>query len=318
MLGGPAACREAKPSVDITAPLVLERTIPLKGVAGRIDHLALDAGRGRLFVAALGNGTVEVIDLTRGAPIGRIDGLKEPQGVAYLPAQDALAIASGGDGSVRFYRAGDLKSVGSISVGKDADNLRVDPRTGNLVVGYGSGALAAIDPTHLKILARLALPGHPEGFQLDGARAFVNLPTGRRIVVGDLAGGGRIVASWPAGSRLNFPMALDAASHTLAVVYRLPARAQLLDTKSGAVRSDRSTCGDADDVFIDQTRQRIYVICGSGSIDIFGLNPSEPPHRIDTRPGARTGLFSPELDRLFVAARASRNAAAILVYRPQP
>jgi YVTN family beta-propeller protein len=78
----------AEPAV----PLVVERTIALKGVSGRIDHLAIDLGRKRLFVAELGNGTVDVIDLDSASVIRRIEGLKEPQGLAYAPAVDVLAV----------------------------------------------------------------------------------------------------------------------------------------------------------------------------------------------------------------------------------
>ena len=74
------------------APLVFERTIALKGVTGRIDHLAVDLARKRLFVAELGNGTVDVIDLASGGVIRRIEGLKEPQGLAYAPAPMCLRL----------------------------------------------------------------------------------------------------------------------------------------------------------------------------------------------------------------------------------
>src|SRR5260370_42649241 len=63
-------------------PLVLEATIPLDHVAGRIDHMAIDLGRRRLIVAELGNGSVDVIDLTTAKVAHRIAGLKAPQGVA--------------------------------------------------------------------------------------------------------------------------------------------------------------------------------------------------------------------------------------------
>lgn len=298
------------------APLVLERIIPLKGVAGRIDHLAIDLKTHRLFIAELGNGSVDVVDLGAGA-IVRIGGLKEPQGVAYLAASEQLAIASGGDGTVRFYRGGDLAPLAVLKVGDDADNLRVDSRTGELVVGYGDGALARIDPLAHRIVSRLTLPAHPEGFRLDGGRAWINLPDANAIVAADLSSG-RITATWKAGHRWNFPMALDAASGTLAIVYRLPPRLALLDAATGAVRSDIATCGDADDVFFDAKRARIYVSCGSGAVDVMekaGMG-YRLLNRVATRSGARTALFVPELDRLFVAARGGE--AAVLVYRPQP
>src|SRR5438105_209999 len=88
-------------------PLTLERTIPLEKVSGRIDHMAVDVAGKRLFVAELGNGSVDVIDLQSGKPIERISDLKEPQGVGYAADQDLLVVASAGDGSVRFYRGTD-------------------------------------------------------------------------------------------------------------------------------------------------------------------------------------------------------------------
>jgi hypothetical protein len=311
-----AACRARPLPSDHAAPLMLERTIRLKGVRGRIDHLAIDLQHQRLFVAELGNGAVEAIDLGRGVSLGRISDLKEPQGLAYLPTQDELAVASGGDGSVRFYRASDLKPNGFVEVGGDADDMRVDA-SGRIVVAYGSGALAVIDPASRKVVAKLDLPAHPEGFQLEGEKVFVNLPDARQIVAGDLASG-RITATWPAAHLWNFPMALDAAGRTLAVAYRVPARLQLLDAASGAVKLDQKTCGDADDVFFDGPRRRAYVVCGAGAVDIVDL--THPGHSVSvaTWSGARTGLFAPELDRLFVAARAGGEDAAVLVYRPQP
>ena len=310
------ACGVETVSGDPSAPLVLERTIPLKAVRGRIDHLAIDLQHRRLFIAELGNGSVEAIDLARGVSLGRIGGLMEPQGLAYLPAEDELAVASGGDGSVRFYRASDLKPGDVVMLGSDADDMRVDV-SGRIVVGYGSGALAVISPVRHKVVARLDLPAHPEGFQLQASRAFVNLPDAKQIAVGDLASG-RITATWPAAHLWNFPMGLEAKSRTLATVYRGPARLQLLDTQSGAIKLDHKTCEDADDVFFDGPRNRAYVICGTGAVDVVDLIHPGQSVRVVTRLGARTGIFVPELGRLFVAARAGRDDAAILVYRPQP
>ena len=310
-----AGCRAHSAPIVRAPPLVLEQTIALKGVVGRIDHMAIDTQRRRLFVAELGNGTIEAIDLARGASLGRIGGLKEPQGLAYLPARDELVVASGGDGSVRFYRAADLSPVGMVQVGDDADNLRVDA-AGRVVVGYGVGGLAVIDPASLKVVAKLVLPAHPEGFRLEGNRVFVNLPDGGRIAVGDWTSR-RIVQTWPGAYRWNFPMALDPASHTLAVIYRFPARLQVLDAATGAVKLDRATCGDADDAFFDPPRHRVYVTCGAGAVDVIDLARPDQSIRIKTRLGARTGLYVPELDRLIVAARAEPGAdAALLVFRP--
>ena len=307
-----------------TGPLVLERTIALKGVAGRIDHLAVDLGRKRLFVAELGNGTVDVIDLAAGTVIRRIEGLKDPQGVGYAPGADMLAVASAGDGSVRLFRGAELSPVGRIDLGDDADNIRLDTRTGNLVVGYGTGGLAVIDPAKGSVVSRIPLPAHPEGFQLDPdkRRAFVNVPDARQIVVVDMDAG-RQTASWPVPDlRANFPMALDAGHATIVTVFRSPARLVTFDVTTGKPISTLLACGDADDVFLDAKRRRVYVSCGDGSVDAWQqegggyrrLNP------LKTASGARTSLFVPELDRMFVAARAGffglGSDACILVLRP--
>lgn len=300
------------------APLVLERTIPLAGVQGRIDHLAIDPKRKRLFVAELGNGSVEAIDLASGRSLGRAGGLKEPQGVAYLPARNELAVASGGDGVVRFYRADDLALVSSIAVGGDADNLRVDAG-GRLVVGYGEGALGVIDPATRTLVRKVSLPGHPESFQLEGDRAYVNVPDAGATLMADLATG-REVGRWRnTAGRFNFPLALEPGGGRIAVVYRLPAKVALLDRVTGQTSQALDTCGDSDDAFFDVPRHRLYVVCGGGAVDVFDASSAKYARiaRVPTRSGARTGWFSPDLDRLYVAARQTGDApAAILVFRP--
>lgn len=314
------ACSACSAASGDEAPLVLERTIPLEAGSGRIDHMALDARRRRLFVAELGAGAVEAVDLATGKSVGRIAGLKEPQGVGFVADRDELVVASGGDGSVRFYRGADLSPLGALDLGDDADDVRIDVQ-GRVVVGYGSGALAVIDPVSRRVLSSIALPVHPEGFQLDGDRAYVNLPNAGKIAVVDLAKG-RVATLWlNPGARWNFPMALAKASDALAVVYRLPARLVTFVASTGKVDQQLATCGEADDVFFDMTRQRLYVSCGSGAVDVFARSGRGYARsaRVPTRDGARTALFSPALDRLFVAARAGATAgpAAILVYRPR-
>jgi hypothetical protein len=287
--------------------------------------MAIDLGRRRLLVAELGNGSVDAIDLAAGTVVHRIEGLRAPQGVGYAPGTDVIAVASAGDGSVRLYRGGDFAPLGTIGLGDDADNVRLEPATGRLIVGYGGGGLAAIDPVSGAVVGRVRLPAHPEGFQLDpGAhRAFVNLPDARQVAVVDLVSG-EPTATWRvADMRANFPMALGGGGAVLAV-FRSPARLVVFDPGTGAVRASLPTCGDADDVFFDSRRARIYVSCGEGSVDAIAQDGGSyrALGRVRTASGARTSLFVPALDRLFVAARAGffglGSDAAILVLRPQP
>ena len=304
--------------------LALEGKIPLPGVAGRIDHMAVDLGRKRLLVAALGNGTLDVVDLAGGYRVKQVAGLREPQGVAYAQKPDLVVVASAGDGSVRFFRSEDLAPAGSLTPGSDADNVRIDPRTGNAIVGYGSGGLAIIDPEKRSKVGDVKLAAHPELFQIDppSGRVFINVPDAGQIAVVDLAAAMQIAGSTLPGLSANFPLAIDGSGTAIAAVVRHPARLVLLDSKTGAATQQMDTCGDADDVFFDTKRRRIYVSCGAGAVDVFQGETAgyRPLARIETSSGARTSLFVPELDRLYVAARAGLlgSDAAILVFRPLP
>jgi YVTN family beta-propeller protein len=308
-------------TVAAEPPLVLESKVPLGDVTGRIDHLAIDAAHRRLFVAELGNNSVSVIDLAERRVARRILGLDEPQGVGYAAASDTLIVANGGDGSVRAFSGPDFTPAWRLALGDDADDVRVEAATGLVFVGYGRGALAVIDPARRAAIATIALPAHPEGFQLGAAgdRLFVNLPEAHAIAVVD-RGAGRQAAFWPLQDAANFPMALDAAERRLIVVFRRPAKLAAF-TEAGAVAAEAATCGDADDVFVDPRRGRIYVSCGEGAVDVFARRGSGYTRlaRITTAPGARTSLYDPASDRLFVAVRATdAEPAAVWVYRPAP
>jgi DNA-binding beta-propeller fold protein YncE len=311
-------------AAEAEAALVLEQTIVFDNVSGRIDHMAVDAAGKRLFVAELGNGTVDVVDLQAGKSIGRISNLREPQGVAYIHEQDLIVVASAGDGSVRFYRAVDLKPVKTVALGDDADNIRIDPTTGNIIVGYGNGGLAIIDPKTASKVGDIRLPGHPEAFQVDPRthRAFVNVPDAHQVVVVDLDAEKRTAAWKTSGLGSNFPMALGETGEPLAVVFRSPPTLALLDTATGAITKRIGVCGDADDVFFDAKRSRFYVSCGEGAIDILSYAEGriERMARMTTSRGARTAIYAPQLDRLYVAARAGLpgSRAALLVFRPSP
>ena len=307
-----AASRTFSPE-DKSSPLKLERKIPLPNVAGRIDHLAIDLRRRLLFIAEYANGTVDAVDLNSGHVTGRVAGLHEPQGIAVSADGEQFVVACG-DGSVHFYTTADRHELARVSLGDDADNVRIDPRNGHIIVGYGDGGLAVIDPTTHQVLSRLPLTGHPEGFRMLGAKVFINVPDRGAIAMGDLDTG-RITASWPTGThRLNFPLAIDPSGSWFAIAYRLPAALQLRGTGDGNVRATRPACGDADDLFIDG--HRLYLVCGAGHVDVASVTyPDGKTLRVATSPGARTGLFVPELRTLFVAAPARGGAAAIWVLR---
>src|SRR5436309_1511296 len=288
------------------APLKLTQTIPLPGVEGRIDHMSVDIKGQRLFVAALGNNTMEVVDLGQGKRSRSITGLKEPQGIVYISALDQVVVANGADGTVRTFDARSFTTISSLVLGDDADNVRYDSTAGRIVVGYGDGALGIIDPKTHKVISSIKLSGHPESFQLEKSRPriYVNVPNANHIAVID---GSRqaVITTWPVGQfRANFPMALDEAHHRLFVGTRNPAKLVIFDTESGKQITALDISGDTDDVFFDQENKRIYVSAGEGYVDVFTQTDQDhyqPISKISTASGARTSLFVPELRRLFVA-----------------
>jgi hypothetical protein len=263
-----------------------------------------------------------VVDLAQRRVVQRLDKLREPQGVAYLPALDTLVVANAKDGSVRFYAGTPLVPTGRLDLRDDADNVRVLADGKSVVVGYGSGGLAVIDATTRGARAEIRLKEHPESFQIDPAsqRAFVNVPDAREIAVVDLAQG-RQTARWTvADARSNFPMAWLAARGEVVSVFRSPARLVRLNAVDGATIASQPTCGDADDVFHDARRDRLYVTCGQGVVEVLQATGGgfERVAQVTTVSGARTGLFVPEFDRLYVAVRArGSEPAAIWVFRPQ-
>jgi DNA-binding beta-propeller fold protein YncE len=281
--------------------------IRLPGVTGRIDHLAFDPARQRLFVAALGHDTVEVLDTATNTHVRSLPGFHEPQGIALVPDLGAVAIANGGTGTLQLIDAQTFATRWTTSIGGDADNVRYDAAARRLYVA-AVGGLYAVDPAAGKTTGRVAIEGHPESFQLEpaGTRVYANLPGLLRseVIAGDRASMA-VAARWPAqGCGGNYPMALDAPSARLFVGCRRPAKLAMVDTGSGSFVSSADIVGDTDDLFYDEARHRLYVIGGEGFIDVLGRDGDHLQRigRISTRAGARTGLFVASQGRLYVAA----------------
>jgi DNA-binding beta-propeller fold protein YncE len=289
-----------------SAPLKLKQTIPLPGVEGRIDHFAFDAGGERLFVCAVGNNTVEVLDLRKGARIHSITGLGAPQGIAYVPELNRIFVANDKGGICKVYDGKSFQQISELNFKDDADNVRYDDAAKKVYVGFGSSGIAIVNAADGKQIGSIKLSAHPEAFELEqnGRRIFVNVPNSRNVAVID-RDKGKVVATWKTDLAFgNFPMALDEANHRLFVGCRVPSKLVVLNIESGDVVAKIDISGDPDNVFYDRKRHRIYVICGAGKVDIIeqtDANTYEAFAKIDTADGARTGLFVPERDTLFVA-----------------
>ena len=311
-------------SAQAAEALRLAGTVPLPNVEGRIDHFSVDVKGGRLFMSALGNNTVEVIDLRTGTRTHAISGLNEPQGVLYVPELNKIFVANGQGGVCKVFDGTSLKLLDSIDFGDDADNVRYDPAAKLVYVGYGTGALGIINPATDKRMSDIRLEGHPESFQLEpgGTRIFVNVPSAHHVAIVDRVTL-QVLARWILPrARDNFPMALDPADHRLFVATRTPARVFVLSSDSGKVIADVETTGDADDMFYDSARKRIYVSGGEGFLSVISQDDADHYRvltRIPSASGARTSFFVSEFGRLYLAVpRRKLQSAAIRIYQAEP
>jgi len=306
------------------ATLKLIQTIPLQGVEGRIDHLSIDIKGQRLFVAALGNNTVEILDLTTRKLIHSISNLSEPQSALFIPNLNRIFVTNGGNGVCDIFDGSSFAELSRVELADDADNIRYDNNSGSIVVGYGNGGLSFITAENGKAVSNVKMNGHPESFQLEssGSKIFVNVPSANQIAVIDRQQG-KVISTWLMTTALaNFPLALDESQHRLFVGFRLPAKLGIFDTDTGKSIASFASVGDMDDIFYDAAHKLIFVIGGEGYVDIFSQQDADHYQRlihITTAAGARTGLWVADTNRLYVAApHQNEQQAEILVYELQP
>jgi DNA-binding beta-propeller fold protein YncE len=287
------------------SPLGLAQTIALPGVEGRIDHMAIDLQTARLFVCALGNNTVEVIDLHKGERVHTISGLGTPQGVACAPELNRLFVANDQGGLCDIYDAKSFQLIGKADFQDDADNVRYDSVSKRIYVGVGHGGIGVINAMDGRRLETIKLAGHPEAFELEkhGPRIFVNVPDASHVAVINRDKPAAMTTWKTGGASANFPIALDEANRRLFIGCRTPPTLVVFNSDSGAVVASLGISGDPDDIFYDTKHHRLYAVCGTGSIEV--IDQLDRDHyktaaTIPTAGGARTGLFVSELDSIFV------------------
>jgi DNA-binding beta-propeller fold protein YncE len=316
-----AAAQEALPA-DETAPLVLVRVIPIPGVEGRFDHMAIDSQNGRVFASVYGNDSVEVLDAQRGKRIHSIqEGFMKPQMVAYLPESNRIVVSNEGDGTCKILDADTYKLIDTVKFSDDADQLRYDPVAKRVYVGYGDGDKSAIGvfdaTTNKRLEEEYKVGAHPESFQLEekGPKIFVNLASISQIAVIDR--NTRKIENWKLeGAGTNFPMALDEAHRRMFVAARKPARLLVLDMDTGKEIASLPGAIDTDDLSYDSDRKRIYVTSGEGFIFVYQqIDPDRYQRiaKIPTAIGARTSAYTGQVGKhnsfyLAVPARANRGA----------
>jgi DNA-binding beta-propeller fold protein YncE len=303
-----------KNSIELVA------TIPMPNVMGRIDHLAFDSKHQIIFVAALANNTIEVVDLKSKKVIHTIKSLHKPQGIIFIPENNVIFVANGDTGECDIFNAETFQKVYSVKLSGDADNVRLDQTEKKIYVGYADGGIAVVDAVSYKLISEIKLSGHPESFQLDktSKRIFVNVPDSKQIEIIDLKLNS-VSGTWKMTEEKNYPMALDESNSRLFVGFRQPSKLLVFDIESGKVISSHEIDGDVDDIFYNAITKQIYLSCGDGKIDIFKQdNPNTYvlEEKIVSRPGARTCLFILELSQLIIASPSmDNNNAALLVFQ---
>jgi DNA-binding beta-propeller fold protein YncE len=306
-------------SAQHSAPLTLTRTIALKSVAGRFDHFAFDPATNRLFVAATGNHSIEIVNVSDGEVTERITGLGKPHGLAWIDGK--LFVADGTLAALNIYSGSPLKLVASLPLSDDADDMVYDPGTRLLYVGHGGssaavpGRVAVVNAESNTLVANLPTSAHPEALEIDpeGKRIFVNVADSAEIAVIDGATH-TIAATWKlTRAKDNVPVAYDADDHALLIGCRTPPRAVSLDSNSGKEISDLPSATGADDLFYEPSSHRAYLISGSGNIDVYQVASDKslkPIGSVKTGPGAKTGLLVSSIHSLFVAVPADGAATA--------
>jgi YVTN family beta-propeller protein len=298
----------------------LNSSIPLPNVLGRIDHMDFDSKRQYIYIAALGNNTVEVVDIRNRKVVHSIKGLREPQGVVYIPETNSIFVTNGYNGDCDFFDADSFVMIKSIKLSDDADNVRYDSIDKRIYVGYGTGGMAVIDAITLNLLKEIKLSGHPESFQIDKLthKIYVNIPFKNQIEVIDL-GKNMVTDTWQlTQAESNFAMSLDEISHRLFIGCRHPAKLLVINSESGQTIASSDSDNDADDVYFNRLDKLIYLSCGNGNIDVFrqiDANTYKTIGKVASHPGAATSLYIAELDQLVVASPAGFNSkASLLIY----
>ncbi len=309
------------------SPLTLQRTIPLPAGTAKFDHFAVDLEANRLFIAATGNHSIEVLDLSAGKVTDTLTGLGKPHGLAWLGESHTLYASDGTQGDLKVFTGSPLKQVNSIKLSEDADDMIYDAAGHRLYVGHGGDAapaqIAVVDTATQTLLKELPVATHPEGLEIDNAtrRIFVNVAAAAEVAVIDGKDASPSGAWKLTRAKDNVPLAFDPQHNVLFVACRTPARLLVLDGSSGSELAELPSAAGADDLFYDADLHRIYLIAGSGEVDVYEIGGDRTVRSLGktpTSPGAKTGLFVPAQHALYVGAAATASKEAeILVYSTQ-
>jgi hypothetical protein len=302
--------------------LELIQTIVLKGKAGKLDHLALDAKRERLFLANTVNGTLDIVDLKEGKLLKQLKGQTGIQGIAYASDLDRLFVGLGGGGLCNVFGGDQYQPLKTIKFSGDADNTRYDPATHLTFVAHDEKALGVIDAKTYAVTPDLKLPGAAEGFQIETGRPrlYLTIPSPSQVLVID-TGKKEIVATYPMKlASGGHPLAIDEGNKRIFVGCRTEPMVVVLDSETGKEITSVAIPKDIDDLHYDAKRKKLYASCGEGFLTV--INQASPDkyeleEKIATVSQAKTSLFAAESKRLYLAVprQPNQEGPEIRVYK---
>jgi DNA-binding beta-propeller fold protein YncE len=303
-------------------------TIALKGPVGGLDHLALDARRGRLFVANTSNNSLDIVDLKAGTLLKQVPGQGRIRGIAYATDLDRIFVGNGTGGVFNAFDGQDYGLLKGLPLGDDADNLRYNPATRRIYVVHADEELAVIEADGYGTRSPIPLPKSLGAFQLESGRPrmYVNAKEAGQVVAIDTRKD-EVIARFPvAPAGANAALAINEPNRRLFVGCRRDPSLVVMDSDSGKAVARVPIPGDVDDLYFDAKRRRIYVSCGDGAIAV--IRQDDADHyaalaTIPTVPGARTSLFDSESGHLYLAVprradRPGQENPEVWVYRARP
>jgi DNA-binding beta-propeller fold protein YncE len=317
-------------------PLKLIATTPLPGFSGDFDHFAVDLKGNRLFLSSEEKKSIPVFDLHTGRLIYTITGFFEPHSLLYLPKTNKLIVADEGSadaGVVELVSGEDYKILATIKVPPGADSAEFNPVDGYYYVATNGAAkdakshlLNIIDTNSFRLVGSISLPGYQsEAMKINraGNTMYVNLRTTDEIGVIDLVAR-KLIDKWaiPEGDVPN-SIALDEPHHRLFMATHKPPKFYVWDTDTHQLVTVLQCAAMNDDMWLDAPRKRIYV-SGTETTSVFAqrdANTYEHISEIPTGFRARTSIFVPELNRLYVAVSGKGKPdakLALLIFEVKP
>jgi DNA-binding beta-propeller fold protein YncE len=313
-------------------PLRLIKTIFLPGYVGDFEHFAADIKGNRLFLIAEDHKTVEVLDIRTGRRVHTITGFGQPHAIEYLAGPNSLIVTEGDEesGAVDLVNGSNYKILDKIKLPTDVDGGVYNPVNKNYYVesgGQGQDAkthlLSIIDTQSFKRIGDITLPGtKSEAMAIDhaGAKLYVNLRSPDEIGVVDLATR-QLIARWPIPEAKNEnALVLDEPNHRLFSASHTPPKLFVFDIDTGKVIASLPCAENSDDMGYDPVRKRIY-ITGDGSASVIVQQDADHYRSVAELPTgyrAKTSIFVPELNRLYIAVSSRGKRAGGKLVAPEP